>query len=257
MSNPIARFVNFYKRITINPAVNAGLLGLGTYLLAKKSIPVMQQAVINANLAMTGKSQDPKAMLQMKRLAQQQQQTPLWQSTIPKTLGIAVAALALGGSFDSNKQWNGLLSWNPKDKLIKTEALDKKASIWQSLGYQPSFKFDQVINSNAVKQIFQTNPILSSDRYAKNFGISIINATPTFNYGDTTLGAIYDSATNKFQNKMTLQGVAKQGIKGLISGALAGMFTDTIGTVMGVPSAARNQLTKSVALGSTLYSILT
>lgn len=257
MSNPIAKLYKAYKTVTINPAINSALLGLGTWWLAKKSIPMIQQAAINASLAATGKSEDPRARAQMQRNAQLQRQTPYWSSTIPKAIGIATALLTLAGNTDFNKQWNGWFSWNPKNRMQVKASLDKKASFWQSIGYQPSFQFDQVINSNEVKQIFDQNPILNSDRYAKNFGKSIINAAPTFNYGNTTLGSIYDSAVNKFQNKMTLHGVAKQGLKGLVSGALAGMFTDTLGTVMGLPSASRNTITKSVALGSALYSILT
>jgi hypothetical protein len=56
---------------------------------------------------------------------------------------------------------------------------------------------------------------------------------------------------------MNFTGIAKAGLKGLIAGSLAGMFTDTIGTVMGMPANIRTPITKSTALGSALYSILT
>jgi hypothetical protein len=50
-----------------------------------------------------------------------------------------------------------------------------------------------------------------------------------------TLGGIYDSAVNKFDTKLQFQGLGDKIVKGVVSGALAGMFTDVVGTVIGMP----------------------
>lgn len=51
----------------------------------------------------------------------------------------------------------------------------------------------------------------------------------------TTLGDIYDSSLNKFDTKLQYQGVQDKAVKSVVSGALAGLFTDTIGAVFGMP----------------------
>lgn len=50
-----------------------------------------------------------------------------------------------------------------------------------------------------------------------------------------TLGSIYDSAVNKFDTKLRFEGVTDKAVKSLVQGSLAGMFTDVVGSVMGLP----------------------
>lgn len=252
--NPIAKFVKLYQTVTINPLVHAALLTWGTSHLAKKAIPKIQKLVQKAALTATGKADDPKAIQQAQTIAQQQAQLMKNNPWIPWGFGAIVGALNLAGNTNFNKQYNGWLSWNPMDK---TANLHKEASFWQSVGYQPNFKFNQVVDTQAVYDIFKTNPVLRDDSYVRNFGTSIVAAAPKIDYQNTTLGGIYDSAMNKFQNKLTLHGIAKQGVKSVVAGSLAGLFTDTVGTVMGLPASVRAPVTKSVSLGSALYSILT
>lgn len=257
MSNPIAKAVKFYQKVVPSPLIHAALLGTGAWWATKKLTPTIQDVGIKLALATTGKANDPQTLARAQQVAQQQRQTPLWQKHVPITAGILAGLISMAGVTNFDKKWNNWLTWNPPDKLVKKESLNKSASLWEFAGYQPSCKFDQVVNSNAVMDIFRTNPILRDDSYARNLGTSIVAAAPKFGYQNTTLGNIYDSAMNKFQNKLTLHGIAKQGAKGFIAGSLAGMFTDTVGTVMGLPPSARAPITKSVALGSALYSILT
>ena len=257
MSSPIAKIVKFYQTVVPSPLLHAGLIGLGSWWLTKKSIPMIQNAGIKSSLALTGKGQDQQALQQAQQIAQQQRSSPMWQKHVPISAGVLLGLLSLAGNTNFNKQWNGWLSWNPADRLVKTEALKKTASLWQTANYQPSCNFNQVVDSSAVLDIFNTNPIIRDNSYIKNFGTSIVTAAPKVNYGSTTLGGIYDSAYNKFENKLTLHGIAKQGVKSLVAGSLAGLFTDTVGTVVGLPAAVKAPITKSVALGSALYSILT
>ena len=257
MSNPIAKAVNFYQTIIPSPLIHAALLGTGAWWATKKLTPAIQDTGIKLSLATTGKANDPQALAKAQQIAQQQRQLPIWKKHIPNTVGALAFLLTMAGVTNFDKKWNNWLTWNPANKMVKKQSLNKGASLWEFAGYQPSCKFDQVVNSNAVLDIFRTNPILRDDSYARNLGTSIITAAPKFGYQNTTLGGIYDSAMNKFQNKLTLHGIAKQGAKSFIAGSLAGMFTDTVGTVMGLPPSSRAPITKSVALGSALYSILT
>lgn len=258
--NPIAKAVKFYQTIVPSPLLHAGLIGTGGWLLSKYSMPAIQRALYNSALAATGRADDPKAIAQSEAIIQQQKNNKMLTKGVPIAIGSVLGLLSLAGNINFNKQWNGLLSWNAKDKatgIVKTQALNKQASFWQSIGYQPSCKFDQPIDTQAVYDIFKTNPVIRDNSYVRNFGTSIVAAAPMTNYNNTTLGGLYDSAVNKFQNKLTLHGVAKQGVKSVVAGSLAGLFTDTIGTVMGLPSSVRAPITKSVSLGSALYSILT
>ena len=107
-----------------------------------------------------------------------------------------------------------------------------------------------------TQQMFASNPYIGNDDYARNLGTSIINAAPSYGH-TTTLGSVYDSAVNKFDTKLNFQGVGDKALRGVVSGSLAGMFTDVVGTVMGVPDPLRTRLSNSVGVGKALYEILT
>lgn len=173
---------------------------------------------------------------------------------VPIGVGSLPAVTSVALNFKSDHPYYGMFSWPYLNK--KQAYLNKKASMWQTPGYQPQLDFSKSINTLDTQQMFQSNPFLQDDSYVKNFGTSIINAAPS--YGNTTtLGGVYDSALNKFQNKLDFQGIGNKALKGYISGSLAGMFTDVVGTVMGVPDPLRTRLANSVGVGKALYDILT
>ena len=170
---------------------------------------------------------------------------------IPIALGLAPAAVALAMNVTPRQPYYGLNSWTVKKKA----ALKKIASLWQANGYQPQIDFSQTLNPNTVVSMIQHNPFLKDSPYQRNLGTSIITAAKAYG-NQTTLGSIYDSAVNKFDTKLKFEGVTDKAVKSLVQGSLAGMFTDVVGSVMGLPQPVRGQVANTVGFAQALYSIL-
>lgn len=107
---------------------------------------------------------------------------------------------------------------------------------------------------NAV-DLFANNPYIKEQDYERNLGTSIIMGAPAYG-GQTTLGGIYDSAVNKFDKKLSLQGLAGSAIKGAVAGGLAGMFTDALGAVVGMPDPLRRSVANTVGFAKAMTTIL-
>ena len=252
--NIISGTYNLYKKIIPNPLVNAAVLGIGSWFVTKKLGKPLHRLMLQAASAATGKAGDPQVAQQNQRIVQQA--SAYRDRTLPIIIGSLIAGGSLIGNGSLNKKYYGLTSWNPEPDqaskfLIKTQSFN------QPMIYQPSVNMSTQVDVKSVSDIFRTNPILRSDSYARNLGLSIVNAAPNSSFDKVALGSIYDSAVNKFQHKIGFSDVVGQGLKSFAAASLAGMFTDTIGTVMGMPAKVRGPLTKSTALGTALYTILT
>lgn len=206
----------------------------------------------------------------------QLQESWLGRHGLPLAIGSILPLIALGSNIVTEAPGWGLTQWTPKaekkldeqenenrsdvaldDSREKKNSLSKIASLWQDYGYQPQLDLTKSINRRAAIDMLNNNPYMAAqDQYARNFGTSIITAAPSIG-NMTTLGGIYDSAQSKFNNKLSFQGVASKAVKGVVSGALAGMFTDVIGTALGMPSKMSAGLANTVGIGKALHSILT
>ena len=142
-----------------------------------------------------------------------------------------------------------------QSKTIKNAALKKYASLWGDQGYQPTFDFNTpIVQRNAV-DLFANNPYIQKQDYERNLGTSIIMGAPAYG-GQTTLGGIYDSAVNKFDKKLSFNGLAGSAIKGAVAGGLAGMFTDALGAVVGMPDPLRRSVANTVGFAKAMTTIL-
>lgn len=250
---PIAGLFQKYKKIVPSPlAQAAGLFAL--------SIPVayIGRNIVNnqaLNLAKDRRIAAASGLTpaEMEKAVKDQQNTFRNKHGIPLALAsiLPIASLAVNTDLDAP-----FFGWHTWDLMKKHQSLRKNASLWESQGYQPKLDFAQPINSHQVQRMFATNPYISADPYARNLGTSIIAAAPSFG-STTTLGNIYDSALNKFDKKLDFQGLAGKAIKGTIAGGLAGMFTDTVGTIFGFQDPLRTSLANSAGVGTALLSILT
>lgn len=173
----------------------------------------------------------------------------------PWVLAMGPSAMSLAMTADPNRDNFGWGSW-----FHKNASLVKKASLWQAQPYQATSNFSATINPGYISGLIQTNPVLSQSAYAQNLGMSIINAAPTTGF-NTTLGAVHDSALNKFQKKLNFQGLAGSAIKGYVAGSMANMFTDVVGAMAGMPKSVMDPIRGDVGIltgvGTALSSILT
>ena len=260
---PLGQAVKAYQSVIPNPATQSlallALIPVATY--GKKPIfNMLRRAAADKRWSMlTGAS--PQEMLQA---VDQMQQDNFTGKAIPIALGALPAAVSLITNTNLGAPYWGHGSWEPyaspqtkgrmhADSIKYGKPMQKSASI---LGYQPHLELSTPVNRWDAASLIASNPIVQQSPYASNLGMSIVTAAP-YTGAQTTLGGIYDSAVNKFQKKLQHDGLGTSVLKGAISGAMAGMFTDVVGTVLGMPYNVRNGIANSVGVGKALYQILT
>ena len=281
--NPVSNFISKYQSKVKSPLAQAAIIGgvsIPFAFLAKKPIyRLLKNRVRDPRVSQALFGMDP---YQATQSIQQMQNSWLGKWGTPLLLGSMPALASLAPNIVPDAPMLGLTSWNPKgnrkkkqenknttennglskfgaqsSSMKKTNSLSKEAQLFQSIGYQPQLDLTKSINRQQAINMVNTNPfLLQQDPYARHLGTSIITAAPVIG-NQVTLGGIYDSAVNKFDNKLQFQGVGNKVVKGVVSGALAGMFTDVVGTVIGMPQRMRIGLSNTVGVGKALHSILT
>lgn len=241
-------------------------------------------------------AQDPRAAMlagltpqQAYQSLQQMQNSTFNKHVVPWLAGALAFAASAAPNVDFKSPYWGLTKWYPRSKdlsespekdtsektaqlgdvdqkgvpqgfpsqeeLKKDAVLKKYASLWGEQPYQPTFDFHTpIVQRNAV-DLFANNPYIKEQDYERNLGTSIIMGAPAYG-GQTTLGGIYDSAVNKFDKKLSLQGLAGSAIKGAVAGGLAGMFTDALGAVVGMPDPLRRSVANTVGFAKAMTTIL-
>lgn len=250
--NPIASVVQKYQRIVPSPAHQAAILLMAgipiAYLANRPIVNIAKHVAADPRVAaVSGMSN--REMLQG---IQQMQNNWVGKHAVPLAIGSLPAVTATMLAMNSDAPYYNLDTWKPTEK---TGRLEKLSSLWQTQGYQPVVDMSLPINRGTTMDIINNNPYMQQSSYQKNLGVSIIAGAN--NQGNlTTLGSVYDSAVNKFDTKLSFQGVADKALKSTASGIMAGMFTDVIGSVMGMPQPMRRQVANSVGFGKALYQIL-
>lgn len=253
MSNIIADIYKKYQTYVPNPlaqgAILASLAIPGLYLTRKLAYNRLKRLAEDPRAAMLAGMTSQQAQQSL----DQMEQSPFFKHGIPWLGGALAFTAGVIPNLNFDAQNWGTIDWYPK---LKKTSMYKIASLWGDQGYQPSFDFNTPVIKRDAIRLFSDNPQVQQNDYARNLGTSILAAAPA--YGEqTTLGSIYDSAVNKFDKKLSFQGLAGSIVKGVIKGGLAGLFTDTIGAMMGVPDPLRRSVANSVGFGTTICSILT
>lgn len=263
-ANPIAQTYARYKHIAPNPIAQSALLAAVlipmAYAVKKPFYNQLKDLAADPRVAaLLGVTPEDAV-----RSVEEVQEGFMGKHVLPFTLGSAVPVLALAANAHPKAKYYGLTSWepyiSPQHKMGIKDAIQtgvtKTASLFQMDGYQPQIDMSQQLNRYDAVSLLQNNPILKQSPYAVNLGTSIVTAAP-YTGAYTTLGGVYDSAVNKFQKKLQYQGLGSKMLKGALSGSLAGMFTDIVGTVIGVPQPLRRSLANSAGIGTALYQVLT
>lgn len=252
--NFISNAVSKYQDMVKSPAAQAALIFAGSLPLAYLARGPLADTVAGYAL-MRAKTQQQK----QKILQDMHNYKNSWKYRVtPWALAAIPAAASLAISADPNRDYFGWNSWFSKHASYSS--LVKNASLWQAQPYQATSNFSATISPGYISGLIQTNPVLSRSSYAQNLGMSIINAAPTTGFS-TTLGAVHDSALNKFQKKLNFQGLAGSAVKGYVAGSMANMFTDVVGAMAGLPKSVMDPISGDVGIltgvGTALKSILT
>ena len=236
-------------------------------LLGGLTVPAMYMANKFIYNRMKRLAQDPRAAMlagltpqQAQESLQEMQNSTFNKHVVPWLAGALMFTASAAPNVDFESPYWGLTKWYPRDgkpakNVTKTSALQKYASLWGDQGYQPSFDFSTPVLQRTAVDLFANNPYIKEQDYQRNLGTSIIMGAPAYG-GQTTLGNIYDSAVNKFDKKLSLHGLAGSAIKGAVAGGLAGMFTDALGAVVGMPDPLRRSVANTVGFAKAMTTIL-
>ena len=278
MGNIVSDIYRTYQKYVPNPlaqgAIFAGLSVPAVYLTQRIAYNRLKRLAQDPRAAMLAGMTPQQAQASL----QQMQESTFFRHGLPWLAGALAFTAGTVPNLNFDKQGWGLTEWYPKDLpkegqkedskkdapkqeqktqqgITKNNSLYKMASLWGDQGYQPSFDFNTPIIKRDAISMFNDNPQVQQNDYARNLGTSILASAPAYG-GQTTLGSIYDSAVNKFDKKLSYEGLGKSALKGAIRGGLAGLFTDTIGAVFGVPDPLRRSIANSVGFGTAICSIL-
>lgn len=256
MSNVISKAFDKYQGTITSPlmqsALLAGIMFPAAYYLKN---PIYRG--ITAYSMMRAKTPRQKQQI----LQDMQDYSQSWQGKwgVPVAAASVLPLLSLALNFRPNWKGYGLTQWGPGDTKLAQTGLDKKQSLWQAQPYQPTYSLNTQINPSYITGLIQQNPVLNESAYAQNLGTAILNAVPTTGF-NTTLGNVYDSAVNKFDKKLSFTGLSGSALKGVIAGSMAGMFTDVVGAMAGLPKSVMDPISGDMAIlngvGTALKSIL-
>ena len=180
---------------------------------------------------------------------------------VPSAAGLLAAGGVLAANYNPREEGNGLLSWYPEIKtasMKKTAAFCKFADdLFEYGGYVPNINYDQPVNVQAARDMFDNNPHLKDDPYVVNFGDAVLmNAANTAGCLNPTLGQVQQSATDKFMSKFTLAGIADIGLKTALANTAANLFADVVGGVSNLSPDARRTIVDVPTLATALISII-
>lgn len=247
-----SKFVKKYQRVIPSPLTQSIALAAITlpsaFVFKKPLYNLIKRRFQDPRISKTLFGLQPE---QTSQALQQLRDTWFGDYAAPLLIGSLIPATALALNTVKDAPMYGWFDWNPEPEL------QKKASFGQDSCYQSKLDLSKSIDRRAAIDMINNNPFMAShDSYARNLGTSIISAAPSIgNY--STLGGVYDSAQDKFDKKLTFQGLTNKALKGVVSGTMAGMFTDIIGTAVGIPSNLSKGISNTIGIGKALHSILT
>lgn len=73
---------------------------------------------------------------------------------------------------------------------------------------------------------------------------------------NTSLGSIFDSAVDKIGTKLNMAGIANTALNATAAYATASLFTNAVGTMMGLPKQTRDNIISAGTWAGAISSIL-
>lgn len=258
--NPISRAAEVYRKVTINPTVNAGMqsaLAFGLGALGWNRLMETTRSMFRRPVSMLTKMSPHEFDQEMEDIKNDK----ALRYVIPGMLGAGVVGLSLLTSYRPNEAHGGLLAWNAAPKgLTKTSALKKLADdMFEYGGFVPQVDFSQILDAPATKQqLFSNDPWMQKDPFTQNTGIAILSdAQRRAGSSNVSMGNIYDSAADKFKTKFSLMGVTGIAAKTIFANAAANLLVNAVGAMTGIPQDTREDLISAGTWYQAAKSILT
>lgn len=272
--NFVSRMVQGYQSIVPNPLVSSLLLGGAVYGLSSLAWNPITDTVRSLG-RLPGKALGDMTDAEWDEAMDNLQNNPRYKRWIPLALAGLGGGAHLLTNFKANKEGYGLLDWNPKTVYYhndrnqltfnqgmhgqkKTGALHKSAeNLFEFDNYVPAVDFAQAVNARDAIGLFTNDPHLANHQYARNLGTSIIaDAALRAGTNNPTMGGVFDSAVNKFENKLSFAGVAEVGVKTVVANGAARLLTGALGAVCGLPPEAQRHIVDAGTWAGAVTAIL-
>lgn len=258
--NPISRAAEVYRKVTINPAVNAGMQGalaFGVGTLGWNQMVETARSLFRRPVSLMTKMSPHEFDQEMEDIKNDKRLRYI----IPGALGAGVLGLSLLASYRPNEAYGGLLAWNAAPKgLSKTSALRKLANdMFEYGGFVPQVDFSQILDAPATKQqLFTNDPWMQKDPFTQSTGIAILSdAQRRAGSSNVSMGNIYDSAADKFKTKFSLMGVTDIAANTMFANAAANLLVNAVGAMTGIPQEIREDIISAGTWHQVAKSIFT
>ena len=266
--NPISTAWSWYRDHGPSPWETAALLGLGAYGAGRLAWGPVVEAFrsLGRPLASKYNASDTDWDASIDELKDDES----YRKWIPAGFGTLAGLTALGMFYNPKERYNGVTSWSgatPGARRFSLHAITdlfKNASFdgpysqsMQNGSYMGQFDWNQPININAAAGLFNNDPFLKDDPYARHMGTAIINNAGIQQHTNRpTLGGIFDSAVDKIENKLSFGGLVNVGVKTAVANGLARMFTGALDTMVGLPQSMQKKLVDAGTWAGAVTAIL-
>lgn len=277
MSNPFSSAWNWYKQHVPHPITTAALGAAGIagatrlgYTPMMNTLRSLGRPLGTKLLALSANGElNEKGELTPNEAIKRNQE---WDETIdelqtnkafrryiPLAMGLLGGGTLLYGISDKNRLGHRLWDWNapqvaydPASRLFK-----KTGALVDSPNYTQDLDWNETISLPTAQGLFNEDPRVAENSYVRNLGGSIVNnAALTQGTRNPTLGGIFDSAIDKINTKLTVQGVVSTGVKAVVSNGAARLFTSALGTMCNISPEARQNLVDAGTWAGTITAIL-
>ena len=259
--NPISGALTWWRENGPNPLLTAAMLGGLAYgkgrLFWGPAVETLRSLGRPFGKKMAGGERDwDYAMDELKSNSE-------YSKFVQKALGLLTAGTALAAFARPDRENMGLLKWNAPFKagynnIVNngTSELYKTAS-YLTDSYMQDIDWMQPIDARQARALFTNDPAVQENAYVRNTGLAIVNnAALRGGTEHPTLGRLFDSALDKMETKLTVNGVTDIAVKSAVANTTARLFTGALGAVCGMNDRTRQKLIDAGTWAGAIAAIL-
>ncbi len=247
----LAELMGAYKKLIPSPAIQAVGLGLGAYGLGRLVYPHTVAPVAKYLGKIPGITES-----EALQTLQNPEEGMQWK--LPALAGLLAGGASLMSTSNRGGTWGDWLrSIHKWDSTLPKSGSQKKADYFQQDwkgNDQTLLELDKTIPIARTREAIANDPIMG---FAEKYTLgSIVNeAAGNRPGGFVDLGSVYTKAVDKMDNFFSYKGITDAALRGALAYTGGKIIAQTLGVVMGVPQAARDELVTAGVIGSIITPI--
>lgn len=257
--NIISNIWKGFKTIAPNPLLRTaiyGALGYGGTKLLGKPIKNTTKSLLRPIARRMGLSaQDTElAMQEIDRNKAVDRYLP-W--VVASMAALAPNVLGYNTAYGVNQLWSDdpdyIGAKNPQNPFTKNSNLS-----FEYDGFIPDLNYGKIIDANKAQDLFSNDPYLNMPQhsYARQFGTAVVTNAAQTPGGNTTLGSIFDSAVQKFNSKLSVEGVTSIGVKTMVANGMSKLFTNALDAMVDLDDNTKNKIVDTGTWAGAITAIL-